>query len=121
MKKSARGSLIYIIGFAVVLFLINWLTAANTTDSRVIKYDKFLEYVKNQQIKSVVIMDDELYALKSDSQVVDEKFPAEYDYNTYIPSLEQFSEDMKAITNSSKPARLRFQLRHGAAARAVDL
>ena len=94
MKKSARGSLIYILGFAAVLLLINWLTAANTTDSRKIKYDEFLKNVENKQIGSVVIMDHDLYALKSETQVVKDKFPAEYDYYTYIPSLDQFNEDM---------------------------
>lgn len=101
MKKSARGSLIYILGFAVVLLLINWLTAANTTDSRKIKYDEFLQDVENKQIESVVIMDHDLYALKSETQVVKDKFPAEYDYYTYIPSLDQFNEDMKAITGAT--------------------
>ncbi len=101
MKKSARGSLIYILGFAVVLFLIQWLTAANTTDSRVIQYDEFLKHVKDGQISSVVIMDHQLYALKKDTQVVRDKFPSEYDYNTYIPDLEQFNEDMKAITGAT--------------------
>jgi len=101
LKKSARGSLIYILGFAVVLFLIQWLTAANTTDSRVIQYDEFLKHVKDGQISSVVIMDHQLYALKKDTQVVRDKFPSEYDYNTYIPDLEQFNEDMKAITGAT--------------------
>ncbi len=103
MKKSARGSLIYILGFALVLVLINMLTAANTTDSRVIKYDTFLEHVKEHQIENVVIMDHQLYARKVDSQVVEDKFPGEYDYNTYIPDLEQFNNDMKAITGASNP------------------
>lgn len=109
MKKSARGSLIYILGFAVVLLLINWLTAANTTDSRKIKYDEFLNYVESKQIESVVIMDHNLYALKSETQVVKDKFPAEYDYYTYIPNLEQFNEDMKAITGASNTLEYGFE------------
>ncbi len=103
MKKSARGSLIYIIGFILVFVLINMLTAANTADSRVIEYDKFLEHVKQQQIKAVVVMDHQLYALKTDTQIVEDKFPAEYDYNTYIPDLEQFNEDLKDITKATNP------------------
>lgn len=109
MKKSARGSLIYILGFAVVLLLINWLTAANTTDSRKIKYDEFLNYVESKQIGSVVIMDHDLFALKSETQVVKEKFPAEYDYYTYIPDLEQFNEDMRAITGASNTLEYGFE------------
>ncbi len=103
MKKSARGSLIYILGFALVLVLINMLTAANTTDSRVIKYDTFLQHVKEKQIENVVIVDHQLYARKVGSQVVEDKFPGEYDYNTYITDLEQFNNDMKAITGASNP------------------
>ncbi len=109
MKKSARGSLIYILGFAAVLLLINWLTAANTTDSRKIKYDEFLKNVENKQIGSVVIMDHDLYALKSETQVVKDKFPAEYDYYTYIPSLDQFNEDMKAITGAENTLEYGFE------------
>lgn len=109
MKKSARGSLIYILGFAVVLLLINWLTAANTTDSRKIKYDEFLKNVENKQIGSVVIMDHDLFALKSETQVVKDKFPAEYDYYTYIPSLDQFNEDMKAITGAENTLEYGFE------------
>lgn len=109
MKKSARGSLIYILGFAVVLLLINWLTAANTTDSRKIKYDDFLKYVENKQIGTVEIMNHDLYALKTETQVVKDKFPAEYDYYTYIPSLEQFNEDMKAITGADNTLEYGFE------------
>jgi len=109
LKKSARGSLIYILGFAVVLLLINWLTAANTTDSRKIKYDDFLKYVENKQIGTVEIMNHDLYALKTETQVVKDKFPAEYDYYTYIPSLEQFNEDMKAITGADNTLEYGFE------------
>ena len=41
MKKSARGPLIYILGFAVILLLINWLTGVSTIDNRDIDYDQF--------------------------------------------------------------------------------
>ncbi len=101
MKKSARGPLIYILGFAIVMLLITWLTQATTTDTRKIQYDEFLKHVENNEITHVQIMDRNLFALKTGSEVNPEKFPAEYDYLTYLPSQEQFNDDMKAITGAS--------------------
>jgi cell division protease FtsH len=48
-------------------------------------------------------MNRDLFALKKDTQIVEEKFPKEYDYNVYIPDLEQFNEDLKVITNATNP------------------
>ena len=90
MKKSARGPLIYILGFALVLIMINWLTGVNTTDDRDIDYDEFLGLVKEGQIQQVQITENDLYALTIDTEIKAEAFPSEYDYYTYLPDPEQF-------------------------------
>ena len=103
MKKSARGPLIYIIGFALVLLLIQWLTVTPKADTRKLAYDDFLGYVDKEEIAQVQIIAQDLFALKTNTEIDPEKFPTEYDYYVYVPSVEQFHEDMKAITGATDP------------------
>ena len=104
MKKSARGPLIYIIGFALVLLLIQLLTVTPQADTREQKYDAFLDLVKNKQVSQVEVIGNDLYALKTDTQIDKTKFPTEYDYYVYIPSVDILTQDLKAITGASDSA-----------------
>ncbi len=108
MKKSARGPLIYIIGIALVLLLIQLLTQTPQADTRKQKYDQFLELVKNEQIEQVEVIGNDLFALKKDTQINPDRFPAEYDYYVYIPSVDMLTEDLKAITGASDSAEYGF-------------
>ena len=112
MKKSARGPLIYIIGFALVLILINWLTGVNTVDNRNIDYDQFLQLVKEDKIEQVQITDNNLYALSRDTEVNKEAFPTEYDYYTFLPSVEQFNQDIKEIKNVTNTTDYGFEVNY---------
>ena len=60
-EKSARGPLIYIIGIALVLLLIQLLTQTPQADTRRQKYDQFLELVKNEQIAQVEVIGNDLF------------------------------------------------------------
>jgi cell division protease FtsH len=104
LKKSARGPLIYIIGFALVLLLIQLLTVTPQADTREQKYDDFLKLVENKQISQVEVIGNDLYALKTDTQVDKTKFPTEYDYYVYIPSVDILTQDLKAITGAADSA-----------------
>jgi len=104
LKKSARGPLIYIIGFALVLLLIQLLTVTPQADTREQKYDAFLDLVKNKQVSQVEVIGNDLYALKTDTQIDKTKFPTEYDYYVYIPSVDILTQDLKAITGASDSA-----------------
>ena len=110
MKKSARSPLIYIVGIFLVILLIQWLTGVSPTDDRDIDYDAFLGLVENSQIDQVLIMENDLYALKKDSQVNMEKFPTEYDYKTYLPYPEQFDNDIQAITGATNTTEYGFKV-----------
>lgn len=110
MKKSARGSLIYILGFAAVLLLINYLTMGTPKDNRKVDYNEFLALVDQNQIEQVVIMENDLYARKVGSEIIEDKFPGEYDYYTYLPSLEEFNNQMKARTGASDSAGFGFKV-----------
>ncbi|MGI5849410.1 MAG: ATP-dependent zinc metalloprotease FtsH [Christensenellales bacterium] len=110
MKKSARGPLIYILGFALVLILINWLTGVNKIDDRNINYDHFLQLAEEGKIEQVQITQNDLYALSKDTHKNKEAFPNEYDYYTYLPSIEQFNEDIKKIKNATNTTEYGFDI-----------
>lgn len=112
MKKSARGPLIYIIGFALVLLLINWLTGVNPVDDRDIGYDVFLQEVKNKKIQQIQITNNDLYAIVNGTQVNIEKFPSEYDYYTYLPNPEQFDKDIMSITGAANTTEYGFDVKY---------
>jgi cell division protease FtsH len=110
LKKSARGPLIYILGFALVLILINWLTGVNKIDDRNINYDHFLQLAEEGKIEQVQITQNDLYALSKDTHKNKEAFPNEYDYYTYLPSIEQFNEDIKKIKNATNTTEYGFDI-----------
>ncbi len=112
MKRSVRGPLIYIIGFALILLLITWLNPGTSVDERDIDYDQFLQFVKDGKIQKVQITENNLYALVKDSEVNSESFPNEYDYYTYLPSIEQFNEDMKEITGTENTSDYPFEVKY---------
>ncbi len=112
MKKSARGPLIYIIGFALVLILINWLTGVSPADDRDIDYDVFLQEVKNGTIQQVQVTNNDLYAIINGTQVNIDKFPSEYDYYTYLPNPEQFGNDIMSITGAENTTEYGFDIKY---------
>ena len=110
MKKSARGPLIYILGFILVLLLVNWLMSAPAEDTSDISYDKFLSYVEAGGIQKVVIVNHDLYALADPSEIDPESFPDQFDYHTYVTDIEQLNNDIKAITNATDSTQYGFDL-----------
>ena len=108
MKKSARGPLIYIIGIALVLLLIQLLTVTPKTDTRKLDYKEFLQLVKDKGVSQVEVVGEDVYALKTGTEINPEKFPAEYDYYVLI-DRENLSEDLKAITGATSPADYGFE------------
>ncbi len=110
MKKSARGPLIYILGFVLVLLLLNWLMSTPPQDDRNLDYKEFLTVIKDNQVARVEIVSHKLYAMAKDSEIKPEAFPDQYDYYTYIPSFEQFNEDIKAITGATDTTGYGFEL-----------
>ena len=101
MKKSARGPLIYVIGIALVLLLIQLLTATPQADTRELKYDEFLGLVKDKGISQVELIGNDLYALKTGTEINTENFPQKYDYHVYVDSVELLTSDLKAITGAT--------------------
>ncbi len=112
MKRSARGPLIYLIGFALILLLITWLNGGTPLDKRDISYPDFLQNVKDKNISKVVIVEHDLYALKTGTQVDVASFPNEYDFHAYIPDQEAFDRDIMAITGAKNTTEYGFELKY---------
>jgi cell division protease FtsH len=110
LKKSARGPLIYILGFILVLLLVQWLMAAPADDKSDIAYDKFLSYVEAGGVQQVVIINHDLYALADPTEINPESFPDKYDYHTYVADIEQFNSDIQAKTGTNDPTKYGFTL-----------
>ena len=113
MKKSARGPLIYLLGFVLVFLLITWLTNVDAEDDRVIDYDEFLRHVEQGEIEKAVVVENDLYAIVNNSENK-EKFPSEFDYYTYLPSIEQFNEDIRQITKAESTSGYGFEITYEA-------
>jgi cell division protease FtsH len=80
------------------------LTQTPQADTRKQKYDQFLDLVRSKEISQVEVIGNDLYALKTGTQVQTDKFPSEYDYYVYIPSVDTLTQDLKAITGASDSA-----------------
>ena len=100
MRKSARGPLIYILGFLIVILLLTWLTTTPQGDSSEVSYKDFLNLVKDGKIQRVTIVNHDLYALASPTEKDQDAFPDQYDYYTYVSDIEQFNDDIKEITGA---------------------
>lgn len=100
MKKSARGPLIWIIGFVIIILLVSWLTTDTGDDKTEIDYDAFMQEVEAGNILRYETFGDnlhgnDLFALKVDTEIKLDKFPTEYDYHLYVPDFNKFNSDME--------------------------
>jgi len=110
LRKSARGPLIYILGFLVVIMLLTWLTTTPQTDTSKVSYKAFLDLVKENKIQRVTIISHDLYALASPTEKDPEAFPDQYDYYTYVTDIEQFNNDIQEITGATDSTQYPFDL-----------
>ena len=105
MGKFFRGPLIYIIIIVVIILAAQFLGNPQTTTVDELQYSEFLQKVQEDGIKDIAIQDRTLVGRYTDSKVPDEAFPAQqYDFSTTIPaSIQQFNQDMAAVTGSTNP------------------
>ncbi len=102
MKKFLRGPFIYILIIAAIFLLTQSSTLFTKKESVDVTYSEFIERVEHGEISKISITQHDLVALKKDSKVNVNEFPKKYDYSTYIPSTEQFADDMKDIYGEDK-------------------
>ncbi len=116
MGKFFRGPLIYIIIIVVIIVAAQFLGSPQQTTVDELQYSDFLQEVQDGNVKAVALQDRTLVGLyNTDSKVQDEKlFPTQqYDFSTTIPaSVEQFNQDLAAVTGSTNPEEYGFTLNY---------
>lgn len=99
MKKSGRGLLVYVLAFAIVLGIIYSFNLQDNQNAEQLRYTQVIEKVENNQISEISVEGNQLVALSRDSSIPINKFPAEYDIASNIPSQEALNQDLKAIAD----------------------
>ncbi len=98
MKKSMRGPIIYI---AVILAIIIITSSAGsmfvTTSNDEMEYSEFMEMVEAGEISQISVTIYDVYALETDSSILEEEFPAKFDVQTYLPSIQVFNDDLREL------------------------
>lgn len=105
MNKAFRGPLVYILAIAAVFLLIssmNW----SQPDTKQINYNtEFLQMVKENKVKAVSVTtnytETRLVGLTRDTKYTDKAFPENYDFFTYIPSLDVFTTDILSASGKT--------------------
>ncbi len=100
MKKVLRGPGMYLMLF-LLIYLFARLMSPGDAASKELNYNEFMSKVEAGEILSIDITDNDLVALKKGTEIQEKSFPSQYDYTTYIPSIEIFNEDMKALTDAN--------------------
>ena len=103
MKKFLRGPLIYILIILAIILLAQPFGSWSQTSTKELGYTEFLERVKSGEITRISVTDYTAVALTENSQISETDFPTQYDYTTYLPSLIQFDNDLKAILGVDDP------------------
>lgn len=116
MNKAFRGPLVYILAIAAVFLLIssfNW----SQPDTKQISYKPdFLQMVKEDSVKAVAITTNyteiKLVGLTKNTKYTDKAFPENYDFYTYIPSLDVFTSDILAASGKANIADVGFTIKY---------
>jgi cell division protease FtsH len=116
LNKAFRGPLVYILAIAAVFLLIssfNW----SQPDTKQISYKPdFLQMVKEDSVKAVAITTNyteiKLVGLTKNTKYTDKAFPENYDFYTYIPSLDVFTSDILAASGKANIADVGFTIKY---------
>jgi cell division protease FtsH len=113
LGKFLRGPLIYIIIFIVIIIGANFMASTSETETNVLTYDEFLDEVAAKKVKDISILGRDLVGRTTSTAITDAEFPKKYDFSTTIPaSIEQFNQDMAAVTGNSNPQKYGFSLNY---------
>ncbi|MBE5780485.1 MAG: ATP-dependent metallopeptidase FtsH/Yme1/Tma family protein [Clostridiales bacterium] len=87
----------YLILFLVIYLFTRFLTP-DTALSKELNYNELMAKVEAGEILSIEVTENDLVALKKGTEIKKDNFPSQYDYSSFIPSVEIFNEDMKALS-----------------------
>ncbi|MGI6706063.1 MAG: ATP-dependent zinc metalloprotease FtsH [Clostridia bacterium] len=96
MKRFLRGPGFYLLMLIIIILMANVVGLVNNEGGKDLPYTDFLQEVKKGTIGEVVVTDKNLVGIYKNTKVRD--FPnGGYDFKTYLPSIEQFYSDIRAI------------------------
>lgn len=100
MKKSGRGLIVYLVTFALAMFLIySFMNPQESTDTEELSYTELMQRVEDGEIGQIYAEGNNLYALNVDTTIAIEKFPQSYDASSIAPSQEALDNRLTEIAN----------------------
>lgn len=96
MKRPFRGFTVYAVILIAVLVLSQAFTLLSAPQNLTITYSKLMDMVKNQQIQSIAIMNNQLVGLEKGSKYSLENFPSRYDFECNV-DRENFFTSVRII------------------------
>lgn len=96
LKRFLRGPGFYLLILIIIILMANVVGLVNNEGGKDLPYTDFLQEVKKGTVGEVVVTDKNLVGIYKNTKVRD--FPnGGYDFKTYLPSIEQFYSDIRAI------------------------
>ncbi len=105
MKKKnsfLRGPLLYVLILLAIFLIAQSMGGYSVSTGETIEYSQLLSKIQNGEISKITISENEAVALRKDTTISEDDFPNKYDYYIYLPSVEQFDADVKAILGVDK-------------------
>ncbi|MEX1308173.1 MAG: ATP-dependent zinc metalloprotease FtsH [Eubacteriales bacterium] len=100
LKKSGRGLIVYLVTFALAMFLIySFMNPQESTDTEELSYTELMQRVEDGEIGQIYAEGNNLYALNVDTTIAIEKFPQSYDASSIAPSQEALDNRLTEIAN----------------------
>ncbi|HBU13127.1 MAG TPA: hypothetical protein DEB31_10550, partial [Clostridiales bacterium] len=111
MGKFLRGPFIYIIIIVIIIIATQFFSSPQQTTIDELSYEEFMQKAESKEIKDIVIIDRAIYGRYKDTVIADEQFPDQHDFvSTIPPSIEQFNQDMKDVTEAGSPLEYGYSL-----------
>ena len=100
LKKSGRGFIVYLIMFALAMFLIYTFIPQDNTEEEAISYTELMQRVEDGEVSQIYAEGNNLYALSVDSNVAIERFPQDRDFSSIAPSQEALDTRLTEIADA---------------------
>jgi cell division protease FtsH len=83
LKKFMRGSWVYLV-IILVIILMATMFNPGTGEDKNITYSEFMDYMAEEKIAQVIVIERDLYGLLKESKLDENQFPKQYDFRTYV-------------------------------------
>ncbi len=93
-NKMFRGSLIFIIIFALALVLVMTMGGGTTGDMDELSYNGFIGAIESNNVSHIIVYDTYLVGLYNGTAVSEANFPADYDFKVSITDKVDIQKDL---------------------------